>query len=86
MHNPIIATAKLERARRSLSFAQEAIAPVEGRVLDFETAADITNALYGAACELRELAALLKPEPPVLTLNLTPAYPFELTEGRASHA
>ena len=50
------ATAKLETARKQITGALAALIPVEGRMLDFDTAEEIYRQLSSAQRELKELA------------------------------
>ena len=46
---------KLEHARQRLRFAQRSVAATEGRLLDFDTAEEISRALSAASRDLEEL-------------------------------
>jgi hypothetical protein len=50
------ATTKLEAARKQITGALATLIPVEGRVLDFDTAEAVYKQLAGAQRELKELA------------------------------
>ena len=49
------ASQKLEHARQRLRFAQRSVTINEGRLLDFETAEEISRALVAAARDLEEV-------------------------------
>ena len=49
------ASQKLEHARQRIRFAQRSVTATEGRLLDYETAEEISRALVAASRDLEQL-------------------------------